>query len=364
MRRREFITLLGGAVAGWPLAAQAQRSERTARIGFLYPGPLAVAPPRIEIVLAGLRSAGRQGEQVELVPRVADSDPARLPRLAAELIEEKVDVVVAVSTAAVRAVQAASTSIPIVAHDLETDPVASGFIANYAQPGGRITGVFFDFPDFRTKWLELLREVIPGLASIALLWDPASGVAQLEALQAAGDQLGLKARTLKVSAVGELEEAFATASRDGADALLVLSSPLFGARPSVLAGLALRHKLPTVTSVSRFRARRRADRLRAQSARHISSAGPVGRQDSPWRKTGRFAGRATEQIRVGRQRKDCQGNRGDDSDVAPAARRRGDRMIRRREFITLLGGAAAAWPLAARAQQGDAGDRVPRCHIA
>ena len=125
MRRREFITLLGGAAAGWPLAAQAQRSERTARIGFLYPGPLAVAPPRIEIVLSGLRSAGRQGEQVELVPRVADSDPARLPRLAAELIEEKVDVVVAVSTAAVRAVQAASTTIPM-AHDLETDPVARG----------------------------------------------------------------------------------------------------------------------------------------------------------------------------------------------------------------------------------------------
>ena len=124
-RRREFITLLGGAVAGWPLAAQAQRSERTARIGFLYPGPLAVAPPRIEIVLSGLRSAGRQGEQVELVPRVADSDPARLPRLAAELIEEKVDVVVAVSTAAVRAVQAESTTIPM-AHDLETDPVARG----------------------------------------------------------------------------------------------------------------------------------------------------------------------------------------------------------------------------------------------
>ena len=143
-------------------------------------------------------------------------------RLAAELIEEKVDVVVAVSTAAVRAVQAESTTIPIGARPRD-------------RPGSeRITGVFFDFPHFRTKWLELLREVIPGLASIALLWDPASGVAQLEALQAAGDQLRLKARTLKVSAVGELEEAFATASRDGVDALLVLSSPLFGARPSVL----------------------------------------------------------------------------------------------------------------------------------
>ena len=132
-----------------------------------------------------------------LVPRVADSDPARLPRLAAELIEEKVDVVVAVSTAAVRAVQAASTTIPIVAHDLETDPVASGLIASYAQPGGRITGVFFDFPDFRTKWLELLREVIPGLASVGLLWDPVSGVAQLEALQTAADQMRLKTNVRK-----------------------------------------------------------------------------------------------------------------------------------------------------------------------
>ena len=274
MRRREFITLLGGAAAAWPLAARAQQPARTARIGFLYPGPLAVAPPRIEIVLSGLRSAGyRQGEQVELVPRVADSDPARLPRLAAELIEEKVDVVVAVSTAAVRAVQAASTTIPIVAHDLETDPVASGFIANYAQPGGRITGVFFDFPDFRTKWLELLREVIPGLASIALLWDPASGVAQLEALQAAGDQLRLKARTLKVSAVGELEEAFATASRDGVDALLVLSSPLFGARPSVLAGLALRHKLPTVTLFPDFA---RAGGLIAYGPNLLDTYRPLG----------------------------------------------------------------------------------------
>ena len=142
------------------------------------------------------------------------------------------------------------------------------------RPGSeRITGVFFDFPDFRTKWLELLREVIPGLASIALLWDPASGVAQLEALQAAGDQLRLKARTLKVSAVGELEEAFATASRDGVDALLVLSSPLFGARPSVLAGLALRHKLPTVTLFPDFA---RAGGLIAYGPNLLDTYRPLG----------------------------------------------------------------------------------------
>ena len=273
MRRREFFGIVGAA-ATWPLLAQAQRSERTARIGFLYPGPLAVAPPRIEIVLSGLRSAGyRQGEQVELVPRVADSDPARLPRLAAELIEEKVDVVVAVSTAAVRAVQAASTTIPIVAHDLETDPVASGLIASYAQPGGRITGVFFDFPDFRTKWLELLREVIPGLASVGLLWDPVSGVAQLEALQTAADQMRLKTNVLKVSAAPELNEAFAAASGARVDALLILSSPLFGARASVLADLALRHKLPTVTLFPDFA---RAGGLIAYGPNLLDTYRPLG----------------------------------------------------------------------------------------
>ena len=207
------------------------------------------------------------------MPRVADSDPARLPRLAAELIEEKVDVVVAVSTAAVRAVQAASTTIPIVAHDLETDPVASGLIASYAQPGGRITGVFFDFPDFRTKWLELLREVMPGLASVGLLWDPVSGVAQLEALQTAADQMRLKTNVLKVSAAPELNEAFAAASGARVDALLILSSPLFGARASVLADLALRHKLPTVTLFPDFA---RAGGLIAYGPNLLDTYRPLG----------------------------------------------------------------------------------------
>jgi putative ABC transport system substrate-binding protein len=272
MRRRHFILALGIAAA-WPLAARAQRSGRTARIGFLYPGPRALAPSRIEVVLAGLRMAGYREEQIELVPRSADSDSTRLAGLAAELIAEKVDVVVAVSTAAVQAVQAASTTIPIVAHDLETDPVASGLITSYAQPGGRITGLFFDFPDFRTKWLELLREVIPGLASIALLWDPVSGLTQLQALQTAADQLGLKTRTLKVGAVAELNEAFVAARGDGVDALLVLSSPLFGARPSILADLTLRHKLPTVTLFPDFA---RAGGLIAYGPNLLDTYRPLG----------------------------------------------------------------------------------------
>ena len=273
MRRRDFIMLIGGAAA-WPRAARAQQSGPSRRIGFLYPGPQTAVASRIEILLAGLRMSGyREPERTQLVSRIADSDPRRLAPLAAELIEEKVDVVVAVSTAAVRAVQAASTTIPIVAHDLETDPVASGLIASYAHPGGRITGVFFDFPDFRTKWLELLREVIRGLASVGLLWDPVSGDAQLEALQTAADQMRLKTNVLKVSAAPELNEAFAAASGARVDALLILSSPLFGARASVLADLALRHRLPTVTLFPDFA---RAGGLIAYGPNLLDTYRPLG----------------------------------------------------------------------------------------
>jgi putative ABC transport system substrate-binding protein len=273
-KRREFIALLGGA-ATWPFAAKAQRlGAPTMRIGFLYPGPRLAAASRIEVLLTGLRTAGyREGEQVQLVPRIADSDPGRLPSLAAELIEEKVDVVIAVSMGAVRAVMAASPTIPIVAHDLETDPVASGLIASYAQPGGRVTGVFFDFPDFRTKWLELLREVIPSLSSIALLWDPVSGTAQLEALQGTAEQMRLNVKVLKVSAVAELDAGFATAAGERVDALLILSSPLFGSRTSVLADLALRHKLPTVTLFPDFA---RAGGLIAYGPNLLDTYRPLG----------------------------------------------------------------------------------------
>jgi ABC-type uncharacterized transport system substrate-binding protein len=273
MRRREFITVLGGAAA-WPFAARAQSLGKVPRVGFLYPGSVAASTSRIAVVMAGLRAAGeRNAEQVELVPRIADNNTARLAGLAAELIEQNVDVVVAVSTAAVRAVQARSATLAIVAHDLETDPVASGLIESYSRPGGRITGLFFDFPEFRTKWLELLQEVIPGLSRIGLLWDPVSGRAQLDAVQGAAEQLGLKAATLEVRAVTELEAAFAAAQRQAFQALVVLSAPLFWTRPDLLAHLALRHRLPAVTLFPDFA---RAGGLLAYGPNILDTYRPIG----------------------------------------------------------------------------------------
>jgi putative ABC transport system substrate-binding protein len=193
--------------------------------------------------------------------------------MAAELIENKVDAVVAVSTAAIRMVQSASATVPIVGHDLETDPVAIGLIESYARPGGNVTGVFFDFPEFRTKWLELLKEVIPTVSNVALLWDPISGQAQLNAVKAAADELGLEAQTIEVRAPTEFDRAFLAVKRHGAEALIVLSSPLFGSASDQLADLALRHRIPTVTLFPDFA---RAGGLMAYGPNLLDTYRPLG----------------------------------------------------------------------------------------
>jgi putative tryptophan/tyrosine transport system substrate-binding protein len=251
MRRREVIAVIAGAAAAWPLGARAQQPGKVRKIGFLYPGPVAASHARIDAILVGLREGGyRESRQVELVSRIADGDSAKLSTLAAELIQEEVDVIIAVSTAAIRIAQAttaATTPIPIIGHDLETDPVTSGLIESYARPGGQITGVFFDFPEIRSKWLELLQEAIPGLASVAMLWDPASGPAQKKAAESAANRLNLRVEIFEVRTTTELGHAFLAAAREDVGAVLVLSSPFFGTHPNLLADLALRHRLPTIT---------------------------------------------------------------------------------------------------------------------
>ena len=246
MKRRELIILLGVIAAVRPLRANAQPADKI-KVGFLHPGPAAAVPSRIEALLGGLRASGYPEEQVEVIWRAADGDPARLAAMAAELVRQRVVVVVAVTMGAVRALQTANPTIPILAQDLETDPVAAGVVKSYQNPGGNVTGVFFDFPEFREKWLELLREAIPNLSSVALLWDPATGPAQLKEMEAASAQHHLKAVTLEVRTITELNDALSHAKRQAVGAVLVLSSPLWGTRPELLADLTLRHQLPVIT---------------------------------------------------------------------------------------------------------------------
>jgi putative ABC transport system substrate-binding protein len=222
------------------------------QVGYLYPGPQAAASSRITSILSGLQAGGLPAEQIVIVPRVTGGDPALLAPMAADLVERKVDLIVAAGPAAVRTARAATTNIPIVAGDLESDPVASGFIAEHRRPGGNITGVFLDFPDFSKKWLQALKETVPQISTVALLWDPTTGPHQRQAVEAAAAQFGLKVAVLEVQVRDDIERALQSAAGQGAGGLVALSSPLIGANTKLLADLALKYRLPAVTLFSDF----------------------------------------------------------------------------------------------------------------
>jgi putative ABC transport system substrate-binding protein len=247
IRRRELVLALGGVAATWPLAARAQQAERGGgpRIGVLYPGPQAGAPPRVQAVLDGLRAGGYS--QVEIVLRVAEGDPSRITPLATEVITSKVDVFFAIGPAVVQAARSATQTLPIVAIDLESDPVDTGWAASLAHPGGNITGVFMAFPDFATKWLGLLKDTFPQLSHVAVLWDPSTGLFQKKAIETAAKASKLAVDTIEVRTPSDLDGAFSSAKRGGADSLVMLSSPLISANVRKEAELAILHNLPVIT---------------------------------------------------------------------------------------------------------------------
>ncbi len=253
MRRREFITLVGGAAVAWPLSARAQQPAKILQVGFLYPGPMTAASPRIAAFTSGLQVGGlRLPDQAMIIPSATDGNAALLAPMATDLVARKVDVIIVVGPEALRAAGAASTTIPIVAIDLESDPIDSGFISSYARPGGNITGVFLDFPDFSKKWLEALKEAVPKISSVAIFWDPSTGTTQRRAIEAAARILDLKLVFLEMRGRADMESVFSTATKQGLEALLILSSPFVSANTKLLADQALLHRLPAITLFPHF----------------------------------------------------------------------------------------------------------------
>jgi ABC-type uncharacterized transport system substrate-binding protein len=195
-----------------------------------------------------------------------------------------------------------------------------------ARPGGNITGFFFDFPEFRTKWLQLLQEAIPRLSSVAALWDPATGPYQLKAIEEAAGVLRLNLQILEVRSPADLDPAFLAAAGLNADAVLILSSPIFGANSKVVADLALRHRLPAVTLFPDFA---RAGGLMAYGPNLLDSYRQLGGMVGKVLHGSKPANLPVElpyQVRAGYQSQDRQGRRRRDSDFDLAARRRGDRI--------------------------------------
>jgi putative ABC transport system substrate-binding protein len=252
MNRREIIGAAGAAML-WPCAAYAQRGSKIPEIGLVYAGNTTMMETRLSAFLEGLQSKGySEGRNVALLRRSAESEPRRYEEVTKELVQRPVSLLVAIGPAAVRVAAVTTKTIPIVALDLESDPVKSGFIQSVARPGGNLTGIFFDFPEFSAKWLQLLSEAVPRLARVAVIWDPATGPLQLEAISnetVARSQLLL---VFKVASATDIEPAFRLASQQGADGLVILSSPVFGSNVKAMGELAASHRLPAITLFPEF----------------------------------------------------------------------------------------------------------------
>jgi putative ABC transport system substrate-binding protein len=246
VKRREFITLLGGTAA-LPIAALAQQARNNRKLGVLHPGQAAAVNSRLTAIREGLNDAGQRDSGVELVTRLADGDLSRLPALAENLVNTRVDAILAAAPPAVQAASGATKSIPVIALDLESDPVTSGFIASLARPGGNVTGVFLDFPEFSAKCLQMLIETLPTLASLAVLWDPTTGSLQLKSVEAAAQGFGVSVKVFEARRVADIAEAFYSLERSHVQGVLILSSPLFGGNPQMIADLAVRRTVPTIS---------------------------------------------------------------------------------------------------------------------
>src|SRR5262245_20490041 len=215
IRRREFITLLGGASVAWPLAARAQQMA-TPVIGFLHSSTPGAFADRLRAFHRGLKDTGFvEGENVAIVYRWAENQFDRLPELAAELVRRQVSVIAALGTAPAFAAKAATMTIPII-FAVNDDPVRLGLVASLARPGGNATGTNFFTAELGAKRLDLLRELVPAATRVAVLVNPADASATestLRDVQSAARAIGLQIQVLNASTIREVNTAFATLVR-------------------------------------------------------------------------------------------------------------------------------------------------------
>ena len=252
MRRRDFITLIGGAAGTWPLAARAQRSAMGV-VGVLSPeGP---KTGNVNGLLQGLRELGyAEGQNIRFEYRWAEGKFDRLPELAADLVRLRVDIIVAFVTQAAEIAKKQTDTIPIVMVGV-SDPVGAGLAASLAHPGGNVTGTSSLAAAIVGKQLELLQLVAPNNTSVATMFNPTNvtfQALQVKEAKAASEVLGLRLRFLEVRASSEFEAAFETVTREKQSVLLILIDPLFIANAKTLAELSVKSRLITMTGYRTF----------------------------------------------------------------------------------------------------------------
>ncbi len=247
MKRRHFL----GAALAAPAVARAQ-GRSGCKIGYVYVGPKELIPARLETIVAAVRASGHVLAPDDVIFRSTEGVADRLAPAIAEVLAQKVSVFIAAGPAALRVAQQATRTVPIVAYDFETDPVAGKFAQSIARPGGNVTGVFLDLPAFAGKWIELLHECMPQLARVGLIWDPDTGRLQADAVIKASGGLGIKTDLLEVHASADYPAAFTTARERGAQAVILLSSPLVFIRVKEIGELSARQRMPTITMFGEF----------------------------------------------------------------------------------------------------------------
>jgi putative tryptophan/tyrosine transport system substrate-binding protein len=252
MRRREFITLAGGAVAALPLAARAQQPAMPV-VGFLNIATAEGIPHLVAAFRRGLAEAGYvEGKNLAIEYRFGNFKPELLPQAASDLVRLDVSAIFAATPEAVAAAKNATTSIPIVALDLETDPLAKGYVKSLARPGGNITGMFLDLPELSGKQIELLKQIVPHLSRIAIFGVPGLNVAQFAAAESAVQVLALEAEVMEVRVADEFKQALDAARTRHVEAGILLSSPLVFGSSKQIGELALSKRLPLISLFSEF----------------------------------------------------------------------------------------------------------------
>jgi putative ABC transport system substrate-binding protein len=251
IRRREFITLLGGTAAAWPIAARAQQATMPV-IGFLHSQTPDALAERLRGLRRGLKDTGYvEGESVAIDYRWAENQNDRLPALAADLVRRQVAVIAAIGPPPALAAKAATTTIPIV-FAVPDDPVRLGLVASLSRPGSNATGINFFVAELIAKRLELLRELVPAAVRVAVLVNPDDTQITpliLRDVEAAARAMGLQIQVVRASTSREINAAFASFARERPDALFLGADPFFTSRRMQLTHLASRHAIPAVYSV-------------------------------------------------------------------------------------------------------------------
>jgi len=244
MKRREFIKLLGGAAAAWPIGAGGQQPTKPARLGYIWIGPKDSEHSTRDGLRQGLRDLGyMEGRDYVLEERYAESQPDRLPDIIAELLQLKVALFLSPGVQVTRALMAATSTVPIIA--TTPDLLTSGFVTSLARPGGNVTGMSLTAgPTLSEKWLEILKETFPSVSTVAML--TASGVIYRDRVQAAADILGLKVRYFPAQDPREIDRALSDIAAMGPDGLIVESDANLVSNRAKILDFVARHRLPTV----------------------------------------------------------------------------------------------------------------------